>query len=312
MADDIIFRPPPEPAHVSIVRQYEDLVAILKYIREEGQGVIDQGFDRVSSQIGFVVAASLPVTVEVAETGKIKQLTMREEHLKGTLFDKELLPPLMEHLEAPIMRRSDVPVGEGAFDIYLLWFDALKLKLGSISIFRPHLPIQELAPLSTARTMFAEELARIWPGYGPRRPIQELAPLSTARTALSAELAGIGAGGRSPHPYQEPPHWFDSRIQITQREQALIVALDEVYPELHLVERINACRQGQTVFLNPQPLPPRALVQKLEELLAGPQPQPWMELVKFLVAELESEGQVPESLKVKRFERLIDFMRRHG
>ena len=46
MAEKIIFRPPPEPAHVSIVRQYEDLVAILKYIREAGQSVIDQGFDR--------------------------------------------------------------------------------------------------------------------------------------------------------------------------------------------------------------------------------------------------------------------------
>ncbi len=256
MAEDIIFRPPPEPAHVSIVRQYEDLVAILKYIREKGQDVIDEGFDHVSSQIGFVVAASLPVTVEVAKTGKIKQLTMGEEHLKGTLYEKELLPPLMKLLQAPMTRRTNVPVGEGSFDIYLLWFDALKLKLGSISTFRPRLPIQELAPLSTALTMFADELARIWPGYGPRGPIQELAPLSTARTALSAELSSIGSRGRSPHPYQEPPHWFDSRIQITQREQALIVALDEVYPELHLVERITACRQGQTVFLNPQPLPP--------------------------------------------------------
>ena len=53
-------------------------------------------------------------------------------------------------------------------------------------------------------------------------------------------------------------------------------------------------------------------VRKLEELLAGPQPQPWMELVKFPVAELESEGQVPEPLKVKLFEKLIDFIRRHG
>ncbi len=282
MADNIIFRPPPEPAHVSIVRQYEDLVAILTYIRAVGQGVIDQGFDQVSSQIGFVIAASLPVTVEVAETGKIKQLAMREEHLKGTLFEKELLPPLMKVLEAPITGGAGAPVGEGTFDIYILWFDALKLKLGSGS-FRP--------PPEPAHPSFSAELARVGSGF---RPYQEPAHPFLGRF----------------RPPPEPAHWFDSRIQITQEEQVLIVALDEVYPELRLVERISASRHGQDVFLNPQPLPPGALAQKLEGLVAGPIPSPWRELIKLLVAELEKENPDPVPWRANMLEELLEVVRR--
>jgi hypothetical protein len=289
MADNIIFRPPPEPAHVSIVRQYEDLVAILTYIRNVGQGVIDQGFDQVSSQIGFVVAASLPVTVEVAETGKIRQLTVREEHLKGTLFEKELLPPLMKVLEAPITGGAGAPVGEGTFDIYLLWFDALKLKLGSGS-FRPRPPFPE-----PAHPGFSAELARVGLGFRPRPPFPE-----PAHPFL---------GSFRPPP--EPAHWFDSRIQITQEEQVLIVALDEVYPELRLVERISASRQGREVFLNPQPLPPGALAKKLEGLAAeGPIPSPWRQLMKLLAEELGRESPDPVPWRINMLEELLEVVRR--
>src|SRR5208282_3110976 len=114
MADKIAFRPPPEPAHVSLVRQYEDLVAILKYIRDKGQEVIDQGFDRVSSQIGFVVATTLPVIAEVNEYGKIERLGVRGKHLEGTLFDTELLPSLKKVLGGdpmPAVKGSSVSKG---------------------------------------------------------------------------------------------------------------------------------------------------------------------------------------------------------
>jgi hypothetical protein len=296
MADNIIFRPPPEPAHVSVVRQYEDLVAILQYIRDNGQGVIDQGFDRVSSQIGFVVAASLPVTVTVAASGRIEQLSMREEHLKGTLFEKEFLPQLQKVLEAPITGSTGAHVGEGTFDIYVLWFDALKLKLGSI----PFLPRPE-----PAHPSFSAELARAGSGY---RPYQEPAHPFLARFRPPPEPAHPFLGRFRPPP--EPAHWFDSRIQITQEEQVLIVALDEVYPELRLVERISASRRGHDVFLNPQPLPPGALAQRLEGLAAGPIPSPWRELIKLLVAELEKENPDPVPWRVNMLEELLDAVRR--
>ncbi len=282
MAEKIIFRPPPEPAHVSVVRQYEDLVAILKYIRDKGQSVIDQGFDRVSSQIGFVVAASLPVAVTVEATGAIEQLSMREEHLKGTLFEKELLPQLKKVLEAPITGSTGAPVGEGTFDIYVLWFEALKLKLGSVS-FRP--------PPEPAHPSFTAELARVRSGFRP--------PPEPAHPFL----------GRF-RPPPEPAHWFDSRIQITQEEQVLIVALDEVYPELRLVERISASRHDRDVFLNPQPLPPGAVAQKLEGLAAGPIPSPWRELIKLLAAELEMENPDPVPWRANMLEELLEAVRR--
>ena len=63
---------------------------------------------------------------------------------------------------------------------------------------------------------------------------------------------------------------------ITQEEQVLIVALDEVYPELRLVERVSSSRLGEEVMLNPQPLPPKALAEALVKIL-GPHPEPWGE-----------------------------------
>jgi hypothetical protein len=283
MAENIFFRPPPEPAHVSIVRQYEELIAILTYIREKAQTAIDQGFDLVSSQIGFVVAVSLPVTVELKENGEFEQLVMRGEHLKGTLFEKELLPPLKTLLEGTITMTTGAAVGKGAFDIYLLWFDALKLKFG----------IGPIRPWQEPAHPIAAELARIRPPGS--RPIQE-----PAHPFL---------GSFRPPP--EPAHWFDSRIQITQEEQVLIVALDEVYPELRLAERISASRHGVSVALNPQPLPPgRVLSQELEGFAEWPQPQPWRVFVKFLIAEIEREGPQPDPWKLKMLEVLIEVISR--
>jgi hypothetical protein len=239
MADKIAFRPPPEPAHVSVVRQYEDLVAILKYVRDKGQEVIDQGFDRVSSQIGFVVATTLPVTAEVNEHGKIERLGVRGKHLEGTLFDKELLPSLKKVLgRDPMPAVKGSSVSKGTYDFYLLWFDALKLKLAS-GQFRP--------PPEPAHFHLLEELARFRPPPEPAhyRPLEELARFRPPPEPAHAFL------GRRPPP--EPAHWFDPGILISEEEQVVIVALDEVYPELRLVERISSYRR---VALNPQPLPP--------------------------------------------------------
>jgi len=242
MADNIAFRPPPEPAHVSIIRHYEDLVAILKLIREKAQPVIDQGFDRVSSQIGFVVATTVPVTAEVAEGGQFKELVLRGTHLQGTLFEKELLPALKQVMTTKVTAR------QGKYDFYLIWFDALKLKLSS-GAFRP--------PPEPAHYRLAAELARFRP---PPEPAHFRFPEALGQLGQEAATSFLGRF----RPPPEPAHWFDPGVFITEAEQAVIVALDEVYPELHLVERISASRLEQ-VALNPQPLPPRA-AEMLEEI----------------------------------------------
>jgi hypothetical protein len=236
MSDNIAFRPPPEPAHVSIIRHYEDLVAILKVFREKAQGVIDQAFDRVSSQIGFVVATTIPMTAEVTEEGKIKELKLRGEHLQGTLFEKELLPALKK---ADLMN-TKFSAHKGCYDFYLIWFDALKLKLSSAA-FRP--------PPEPAHFRLAAELARFRP---PPEPAHCHVPEDFSRFGQEAASSFLGRF----RPPPEPAHWFDPGRLLTEAEQVLIVALDDVYPELRLVERISASRLEQ-VALNPQPLPPK-------------------------------------------------------
>jgi hypothetical protein len=46
-----------------------------------------------------------------------------------------------------------------------------------------------------------------------------------------------------PPEVQEPAHWFDAGIALAKEEEILIPAIDEVYPELKLAERIALGRQ---------------------------------------------------------------------
>lgn len=232
------FRPPPEPAHVSVIRQYEDLVAILRHLRE-GQEAIDQAFDRVASQIGFVFATTLPVTVTMHEGGKMERAALRGEHLQGTLFEKELMPVLEEQLNRPIRGAKEGSLQRGSHDFYVIWYEALKLKLGAIN-FRPppepaHFNVADLAQNLT------QNLAQTF-----RPPPEPAHPALTAGLAdkLAGRLAGSLAGIIF-RPPPEPAHWFDPGALISEREQLLIVALDEVYGELKLLERINSFRQLQ-------------------------------------------------------------------
>jgi len=106
-----------EPAHPTVVKLYEDLTAIYKLIQEKAQDRIDAAFDRVSRRIGYVVATTLPVNIEV---GKKVNVSMGAQHLKGTLFDEEI-PKVLEGLPFKLP--------EGTYPIYVLWYDVLKLKL---------------------------------------------------------------------------------------------------------------------------------------------------------------------------------------
>lgn len=313
MADRITFRPPPEPAHVSLVRKYEDIVAILRYLREQAQEVIDQAFDKVSSKIGFVVATTVPVTAEVGKDGAIENLMMRGKHLEGTLFDETLLPVLKEMIQGKQIPTKGPALTQGNYDFYVLWFDALKLKLGA-GQFRP--------PPEPAHFRLAAELARFRPPPEPAhtfRPPPEPAHfhLTEELVRLLREPAASFLGRFRPPP--EPAHWFNPGALITQEEQVLIVALDEVYPELRLVERISSSRLGEEVMLNPQPLPPRALAEELVKILGpvpdpwreGPQPDPWREL-SVALAKVIATGPHPDPWRTRMLEELAEVVRRYG
>jgi hypothetical protein len=183
-----------EPAHPGIVRQYEDLIAIYKVIRGQFQEGIDRAFDRVSRDIGFVVSTTLPVTLDIKE-GKTAQWTMAEP-LKGSLFEKALVEAVQN--PDPVPWKA---VSAGQYKLYLVWFDALKLKLRKDWLEPVHYLREEVAVL-------ANEAARVRPEV------------------------------------QEPAHWFLPSATIAAEEKILISAIDEVYPELQLAQRIANTRQA--------------------------------------------------------------------
>jgi len=220
---------PHEPAHPMIVALHDNLIAIYKFIREKYQAKIDETFDEVSRQIGFVVTTTVPVDLEIGDDRKLKTVTVGADNLKGTLFEK---------IGAVLSTQDPMPgkVAPGKYRIYLLWYPALKLKL---------------------RTDFMEPAhLTAW---------KEPAHLSAGLlSSLQAELATRFVG-KVPS-YGEPVHWFDPGYVIAAEEAVLIHAIDEVYPELRLADRITMGRQAARVPVRPE-IPEPAHFRQLEKAL---------------------------------------------
>ncbi len=189
-----------EPAHPAIIRLYDDLIQVYQTMRER-QTEIDAAFDRAAAQIGFVVTTTLPVRVEVAEKGAVKNYSFDSEALRGTIFEKELSGFLKEFSKKPF---SSVPAGTYRF--YLIWYDALKLKL-----------------------------RRDW-----LEPVHVLQGL--LGSIASQRGAAVSASFLVRPEVREPAHWFDPGVAIAIEDAVVISAIDEVYPELRLAERIAADR----------------------------------------------------------------------
>lgn len=185
-----------EPAHPTVVKLHDDLYGIYTQIRDRLQESIDGVFDRVSRQFGFVVTTTLPVTLEFGSGGALKSAVMGAEHLKGTAWEKELTGVLRD-------RQAEWKAAPGTYRIYVIWRDALKLKLRADWMEPAHWRQISFDPVITQRA--AER--KITPG--PR----------------------------------EPAHWFDPGIALEAEEAVLISVIDEVYPELRLVDRIAYSRE---------------------------------------------------------------------
>ncbi len=112
-----------EPAHPGIIKQFEDLLAIYRVIKEKYQKAIDSAFDSVSRKIGFVVTTTIPIVVEIGEKGNVAKLIIGGDNLRGTLFESELQNALSKLKETPIKASA------GKYCLYAIWFDALRLKL---------------------------------------------------------------------------------------------------------------------------------------------------------------------------------------
>ena len=166
----------------------------------ERQREIDAAFDRVAAQIGFVVTTTLPVRVEVAEEGAIKGASFDGDALKGTIFDKELSGFLRELTQKPF---SGVPAG--SYRYYLIWYDALNLKLR-------------------------------FDWYESAHILQGLLG------SIVSERGAITSPSLFRPEVQESAHWFDPGYAIAAEEAVVILAIDQVNPELRLAERISAGR----------------------------------------------------------------------
>lgn len=185
-----------EPAHPGVIRLYDELIQLYREMRKQ-QDEIDAAFDRVASQIGFVVTTTLPVRIEVAENGTVKSAGLDGETLRGTLFEKELTP-----FVTTLNKRKFRGVPAGTFRFYLIWYDALRLKL-----------------------------RRDW-----MEPAHVLQGLLTSFAGQTTQAAAVRPEVR------EPAHWFDPGFALAIEDAVVISAIDEVYPELKLAQRIAADR----------------------------------------------------------------------
>jgi len=189
----------PEVVQPAVIRLYNNLVQVYRVMRER-QSEIDAAFDRVAAQIGFVVTTTLPVRVEVGEEGAIKGAAFDGDALKGTIFDKELSGFLRQLTQKPF---SVVPAGSYRF--YLIWFDALNLKLR-------------------------------FDWYESAHILQGLLG------SIVSERGAVSASALFRPEVQESAHWFDPGYAIAMEEAVVILAIDQVNPELRLAERISAGR----------------------------------------------------------------------
>ncbi len=164
------FRDWVEPAHPAVVQQFDDLRDIYKVLRESLQADIDQAFDKIARQIGFVVTTTVPVTMEVGEGGKIGQVALSSRNLDGTIFEREFAP-IFKKISGKSLGRSKVAGGN--YQLILIWFDALKLKLKHDWV--------EPAHFRGIRTEIAEEAIKVRP------EVQEPAHWFDAGIALALE-----------------------------------------------------------------------------------------------------------------------------
>ncbi|MGC1378651.1 MAG: hypothetical protein WA821_20635 [Anaerolineales bacterium] len=188
-----------EPAHPGVIKLHDDLINIYKFIRENYQKDIDAAFDKVSRQIGFVVMTTIPLTLQIAD--KETQATLMTENLKGTLFEEAFLKVVEGW--GPRLLNANIPTG--SYKIYLIWYDALKLKLHTDWMEPAHLQVSPVA--------------------------QDIAQMQRKQAIKPGIL--------------EPVHWFDSAFTLESDEALIISAINEVYPELRLVERVQTARQTQ-------------------------------------------------------------------
>jgi hypothetical protein len=156
----------------------------------------------------------VPISLQVVD-GTVKRVAINEKSpLAGTLFDKSLSKVLRG------LSGDQVPLKEsGTYEIYLIWHDALKLKLRMDWVEPAHHPFARRVDLT-------------------RLPLRRLVP----------ERERIDVVWES----HEPAHWFDPGAAIDAEEAVVISVIDEVYPDLRLIDRLMAFRRFDRRIVPPE------------------------------------------------------------
>ncbi len=322
-----------EPAHPMVIKLYEDLVTIYRFIKDNYQKEIDAAFDRASQQIGFVVTTTVPVMLEIGEGGVIKSLIMGSECLKGTALEKELL------MVFDLNKKTDskVNVSSGVYNLALFWYEAVNLRLRT-DWMEPAHPVYQLqselmglqrSPQSARAMSFVAQpqpwmepahphtpwmepahhgpWCRPWmePAH-PHTPWMEPAHhgpwcrpwMEPAHPVFQA--SELQKAGERMYEHTEPVQYLARVNQIILEKTVLVSAIDMVYPELKLGERLEKAQYAMSPTL-PLP-PPRAVWPGVREpahmmgaasWATGPTPHPWKHAMMEIAQILEKYQPVP-------------------
>lgn len=218
-----------EPAHPVLVQRFDDIINIYRFIKDKIQVEIDTLFDKSSRQIGFVVTTTLPVNLTVSNESMLTKIEFATKNLQESVFAQHF-GRLFETIAKKPPKLENVAVG--SYQIFLIWHEALKLRL-----------------------------KHDWMEPAHFRNIEAIAAQSQIATSVAEKLnPGI----------REPAHWLDAGIALEAEESILISAIDEVYTDLKLAERIAVARR-ETLKLNPgirEPAHFRSIIEELMEARA--------------------------------------------
>jgi hypothetical protein len=218
---------PVEPAHPMQVRMHEDLIGIYSHIRDHYQQEIDKTFDRVASQIGFVITTSMPVILKIDKGGLVAGgIIIDGLQFKGTLFEKEFNGLLKTTKETHFPDK----VTPGEYRIFLFWYEALKIKLRT----------EWMEPAHIGSWMEPAHFGSIIMQHDWMKNIEE------------EEFTEAGLKRPLMPEVKEPVHWFNPKVSLSANELILINVIDQVYPELRLVEKITSIRESYKRVIRPE------------------------------------------------------------
>ncbi len=216
-----------EPAHTAVLEFRDVLQALYQQIRKAFQPKIDAAFDKASRDIGYLVTTTVPVQFVITRGGRIKDVELGAEHLQGTVYEKRLSPVLKEMTG---MDLGDVKAASGDYLLQMIWFDALRLRLRTDWIEPAHF----------------RDYQRV------RESFRDLTKFDWVEPA-HVVLGGSGQIAVDPD-VVEPAH-FQPTID-PWKEKVLVAVIDEVYPELRLIDRIAKLKDDLRIKVRPDVIEP--------------------------------------------------------